>query len=295
MNPRGPTACIVGVFAVILAACSPLAVYNALGPRDPGARPARDIAYGSSPRQKLDVYAPVQTGGAAPVLVFFYGGSWNSGRRQDSAFIGQALASRGFVTVIPDYRLVPEVRYPAFLQDGAAAVRWARDHAADYGGDPRRIVLVGHSAGAYNAMMLALDDEFLKAVGVDPANIKAVAGLSGPYDFLPLNVSWTVAAFSSYPNLPTTQPINYASAASPPVFLAHGDKDTLVSPQNTIALGRKLEQAGATVEVKLYPGLHHPDTALALSRLFRGKAPVLDDMTAFLMTHAGPGGAPSNP
>ncbi|MDQ2859369.1 MAG: alpha/beta hydrolase [Pseudomonadota bacterium] len=286
MTRRGLTASIVGVFAAILAACSPLTVYNALGPRDPTARQAHDIAYGSMPRQKLDIYAPLQTGGAAPVLVFFHGGTWNSGRRQDYAFIGQALASRGFVTVIPDYRLVPEVRYPTFLQDGAAAVRWARDHAAEYGGDPRRIVLVGHSAGAYNAMMLALDGEFLKAVGVDPAAIKAVAGLSGPYNFLPLNVPWTIAAFSGYPDLPATQPINYASAASPPAFLAHGDKDTLVSPQNTIALGRKLEQAGATVEVKLYPGLHHPDTALALSRLYRSQAPVLDDMTAFLKAHA---------
>ena len=287
MTRRGLTIGIAGAFAAILGACSPLAAYNALGPRDPAARPGRDIAYGPLPRQKLDVYAPEHPSGLLPVLIYFYGGSWNSGRRQDFTFVGQALASRGFVTVIPDYRLVPQVRYPAFLQDGAAAVRWARDHAADYGGDPRRIVLVGHSAGAYNAMMLALDGEFLRAAGVDPANIKAAVGLSGPYDFLPLNVGWTIAAFGDYPNLPATQPINYATTASPPTFLAHGARDTLVSPKNTITLGRRLEQAGAVVEVKLYPGLRHQDTMLALSRMFRGKAPVLDDIAAFIKLHAG--------
>ncbi len=276
---------LAALAAAVLAACSPLSAFNALGPRDAAARPAEDIAYGPDSRQKLDVYAPQRAGRPAPIMVFVYGGSWNSGRRQDYGFVGRALAARGFVTVIPDYRLVPEVRYPAFLEDGAAAIRWARDHGAHYGGDPSRIVLAGHSAGAYIAVMLALDDAFIKAAGVDPQTIKAVAGLSGPYDFLPLDVDSTRAAFGAWPNLPDTQPINHVSGDSPPAFLAHGGKDSLVYPRNTIALGARLRAAGVPVEVKIYPNLDHPGTLLALSRLFRGKAPVLDDMTAFLKAH----------
>jgi acetyl esterase/lipase len=286
---RSFAAGIAALYGGVLAACTPLSALNTLSPRDPAARAGHDIAYGSLPRQKLDIYTPARAAGAgpAPLLVFFYGGSWNSGRRQDYAFAGRAFASRGFVTVVPDYRLYPEVRYPAFLQDGAAAVRWARDHAAEYGGDPTRIVLVGHSAGAYNAAMLALDGEFLTAAGVDPANIKAFAGLSGPYYFLPLDDPATIATFGEYPNLPATQPAKYVTAASPAGFFGHGGADTLVKPSNSEGLGRKLGRAGVAEEVKIYPGLTHADVVVALSRMFRGKAPVLDDVSAFLHAHAG--------
>jgi acetyl esterase/lipase len=289
MNRRGFVAGAAAVFGSLLAACTPLTALNTLSPRDPAARAGRDIAYGPLPRQKLDVYTPKRGArtAPAPVLVFFYGGSWNSGRRQDYAFAGRALASRGFVTIVPDYRLYPEVRYPEFLRDGAAAIRWARDHAAEYGGDPTRIVLAGHSAGAYNAVMLGLDGEFLTAAGVDPANIKAVAGLSGPYYFLPLDDPSTIASFGEYPDLPATQPAKYVTAASPAGFFAHGAGDTLVKPSNSEGLGRKLGRAGVASEVKIYPGLSHADVVVSLSRMFRGKAPVLDDMTAFLHDHAG--------
>ena len=215
MNRRGFVAGVAAMFGSLLAACSPLTALNTLSPRDPAAKAGRDIAYGPLPRQKLDVYTPARGATAAPVLVFFYGGSWNSGRRQDYAFAGRALAARGFVTIVPDYRLYPEVRYPAFLQDGAAAIRWAQDHASEYGGDPKRIVLAGHSAGAYNAVMLGMDSEFVTAAGVDPTAIKAVAGLSGPYYFLPLDDPSTIATFGEYPDLPATQPAKYVTAASP--------------------------------------------------------------------------------
>jgi acetyl esterase/lipase len=288
-NRRGFTAGAAAFYGSLAAACSPLSALNTLSPRDPASRPAADIAFGPLPRQKLDVYTPrrAANAGPAPVLVFFYGGSWNSGRRQDYAFAGRALASRGFVTIVPDYRLYPEVRYPEFLHDGAAAIRWARDHAAEYGGDPNRIVLAGHSAGAYNAAMLALDPEFLTAAGVDPAAIKAFAGLSGPYYFLPLDDPSTIATFGDYPDLPATQPAKYITASSPAGFFAHGAADSLVRPSNSEGLGRKLGRAGVAEEVKIYPGLSHADVVVALSRMFRGKAPVLDDMSAFLHAHAG--------
>src|SRR5204862_3568289 len=172
--------------AALTTACSPLSMFATLSPKDPAALGVGGQAYGPDPRQRLDVYVPRRRAEGSPIAVFFYGGSWDSGRRQDYGWVGRALASRGFVTVIADYRLYPEVKYPDFLDDGAQAVRWAADNAARFGGDPGRIVLAGHSAGAYNAAMLAFDGRYLAAAGVDPSHVKAMAGLSGPYDFLPL-------------------------------------------------------------------------------------------------------------
>ena len=176
---------------------------------------------------------------------FFYGGSWDSGRRQDYNWVGRALASRGFVTIIADYRLYPEVTYPGFLEDSALAVRWAADNAARFGGDPTRIVLAGHSAGAYNAAMLALDGRYLKAAGVDPARVKALAGLSGPYDFLPLQGDITHRIFGDTADLPGTQPTAYVTKASPPAFLATGDSDDMVWPKNTASGAWPLAPRGA--------------------------------------------------
>ena len=287
MHRRGLILAASSLAGALASACSPLTAFNTLAPRDPAARAGRDIAYGPDPRQRLDVYTPKGGAAGAPVLVFFYGGGWDSGRRQDYAFAGQALAAQGFVTVAPDYRLVPQVRYPDFLTDCAAAVAWAHAHAAAYGGDPDRILLAGHSAGAYNAMMLALNTRYLRDAGVDPRVIRAAAGLSGPYDFLPFRVKSTLETFGQASDPAATQPINHVAPGAPPIFLAHGDKDTLVYPKNTLALAAALSRAGDTVEVKIYPGLSHADLVLALSRPFRGKAPVLADMTAFLKAHAG--------
>jgi acetyl esterase/lipase len=271
--------------AFVAAACAPLTMFATLAPRDPALRPAAGLAYGEGPRRRLDVYAPRKKAKPAPVAVFFYGGSWDSGRRQDYGWVGQALAAKGFVTLVPDYRVAPEVAYPDFLQDGAQAVRWAVDHAAAYGGDPSRIVLVGHSAGAYNAIMLALDPAYLRAAGVDPSRVKAVAGLSGPYDFLPLDGPITKRTFGAAADLQATQPLSYVSKASPPAFLATGDADTFVLPRNTRKLSAVLRDAGVSVEERHYAGVDHAGTVLALSRPFRSKAPVLEDMSAFLQAH----------
>jgi acetyl esterase/lipase len=219
-----------------------------------------------------------------PVIVFFYGGSWNSGRRQGYAFAARALAARGFVVVVPDQRLVPEVHYPDFLRDCAAAVRWARGQARRYGGDGERIVLVGHSAGAYNAAMLALDPDLL---GADRSAIRGFAGLAGPYDFLPLDDAATVAAFGRWPRPAETQPIRYAGPGAPPALLLHGADDTRVKPRNSRALAARLEAAGADVRLKLYPGLGHVGILTALAMPFRRRAPVLADLAAFAHEAAG--------
>lgn len=269
----------------MLVGCSPLSALNALSPSEGAAQGVSGASYGPDPRQKLDVYRPAASTAKRPVVVFFYGGSWKNGDRADYGFVGRALASRGFVTVVADYRLVPQVRYPAFVEDGASAVRWTRDNIATYGGDPGKIFLMGHSAGAYNAMMVALDPSLLARAGVPRSAIKGVAGLSGPYDFLPLDVRATREAFGQWPKLSETQPISYASRGAPPVFVAHGTADTLVYPKNTIALAQKLRASGARVEERLYEGVGHPGTLVALSRPFRSGAPVLDDVVDFFNRH----------
>jgi acetyl esterase/lipase len=278
---------LIGMAGAMVSACSPLSLFATFAPKDPALTRERGVAYGPLERQALDVYAPKRETAPAPVAVFFYGGSWDSGRRQDYGWVGRALAAQGFLTVVPDYRLYPAVRYPSFIEDGALAVRWAVDHAKALGGDPARIVLIGHSAGAYNAAMLALDDRYLKAAGVDPQVVRAFAGLSGPYDFLPLDGPITRQTFGEAPDLPATQPAAYVHADSPPAFLATGDADTTVKPRNTRALAAALRAKGVAVEERSYAGLNHADTVLALSKPLRGKAPELSEMVGFLKERVG--------
>lgn len=273
---------LAALLATVTAACSPLTVFATLTPKDAARVEGRGSRYASGPRGGVDVYAPPKVGQPAPVAIFFYGGSWDSGRRQDYGWVGRALAAQGFLTFVPDYRLYPEVRFPGFVEDCAHAVRWAVDHAEALGGDPSRIVLVGHSAGAYNAAMLALDPRYLKAVGVDAGVIRGFAGLSGPYAFLPLDGPITQRTFGEAADLEATQPTTFAHAGAPPVFLATGDKDTTVRPRNTRKLAAALRDNGARVDERHYAGLDHAGTVLALSRPFRRKSTLLADMTAFL-------------
>lgn len=268
---------MLGAMALFL---DPLGSFNLLMPKDrASALVAEGVAYGEGPRRSLDVYAPRAAAAAPrPVIVFLYGGSWNGGRRQGYAFAGRALAAQGFVVVVPDYRLVPEVLYPDFLRDGAEAVRWARRNAARFGGDGERIVLAGHSAGAYNAAMLALDPGLL---GADRSAVRGLAGLAGPYDFLPLDDEATISAFGQWPRLAETQPVAHAGPGAPPALLLHGDADTRVMPRHSRALAARLEKAGAEVRLKLYPGVGHVEILAAVAIPFRRRAPVLADVAAF--------------
>ncbi len=250
-------------------------------------RTAEGVPYAAGARQKLDVWAPAKTSREAlPVVIFFYGGGWNAGSRGDYGFAGAAFASREFIAVVPDYRLVPEVRFPAFVEDGALAVRWARDNIGSYGGDPNRIVLAGHSAGAYIAAMLALDTRFLERVGVDAKTVRAAALLSGPYDFYPFTEARGKAAFSSFGRPLDTQPINFVRAGAPPIFLAHGSNDRVVQLRNSRHLAERLRQAGAPVTLRVYQGAGHVDTATALAHPFRHRLPILDESAVFLKQHS---------
>jgi acetyl esterase/lipase len=271
---------LVALVAAACAACTPLGVFATFTSRDPAILTAQDEAYGPLGRQSLDVYAPRQISAARPVAVFLYGGGWERGRKWDYGWVAQALAARGFVVVLPDYRLYPQVRFPEFLNDSAQAVRWAVDHAGAYGGDPSRIVLLGHSAGAYNAVMLGLEPSYLQEAGVDPARIAGIVGIAGPYDFAPLKGH--MAQVFGTGTLDQTQPVRLARAGAPPMLLVTGDADSIVDPRETDALGRAMRAAGGEVETRSYHGIGHNEIMAAMSRPFRDRASVLDDISGFM-------------
>lgn len=248
---------------------------------------AEGLAFGNN-GQTLEIWAPeTPAKGPLPVVIFWYGGGWAKGDRASYAFAGRALAREGFLAVIPDYRKVPQVRFPAFLDDGAEAVAWVEDNIATHGGDPARIAFMGHSAGAYQAVMLALDSKRLTAAGADPANLKAAVGLSGPYDFYPFTSDRAIDAMSQWPHPEETQPITFARADAPPLLLVTSDGDETVRPRNANNLGAKLRALDAPVEVRNYGPLDHEEIVMALSVPFRAKGPVLADSVAFLKAELG--------
>jgi acetyl esterase/lipase len=274
----------------LLAACSPLSLVNAVSPAR-GAQASVGIPYAPGERHGLDVYTPpgrsAGQGGAAPVIVFFYGGNWVSGRRDDYAFVGRALAARGFVVVIPDYRLYPQVRYPDFLVDAAKAVAWTERSIAGYGGDPHRVYLMGHSAGAYNAAMLALDGRWLGREGVNTASIRGWIGLAGPYDFLPIENRTTRPVFDYPDTPPDSQPASHVAAGAPPALLIAPRHDQTVDPvRNTGGLAARLRAAGVPVTERYYDGVSHATLVASLSASLRRLAPTLDAVSGFIQGDA---------
>lgn len=286
-------AVLISLLPVPAFAVSMMDPFNLPAAMDGGTAKIGDgIAYADGPRHKLDIYGPEQRGAPAPVVFFIYGGGWNRGERSDYQFVGRALAARGFITVIADYRLVPEVRFPAFLEDSANALRWVQDNIANYGGDPNRLFLAGHSAGAYNAVMLALDPSYRREYGVTMP-ILAVAALSGPYDFYPFEYSEVKEAFGQAPSPEGTQPINLITSDAPPMYLASGTTDPIVRVQNTNHFAERLRAQGVWVTVQYYEGFGHMEPVIAMGALWRWRMPVLDDMVSFFQRFgAFPSGVP---
>ena len=281
---------LLAMLPALLTACSAVDVLNATVSTDTYRR-TEGVAYGPDDgdqgRQKLDVYQPADGAttatGRAPMVVFFYGGSWSSGDRRDYRFVGEALASQGIVAVIADYRLSPSVRYPVFVQDSALALRWAFDHAEQYGASAAKVFVMGHSAGAYNAAMLALDKRWLGGVGLSPERLAGWIGLAGPYDFLPIGDRKTQVAFN-WPDTPAdSQPLTFASRASPPALLLAPVHDTVVSPQrSTVAMANKLKASGVKVQSELFDSVSHVTLVASMAAVLRGRAPVLERVSDFV-------------
>jgi len=272
--------------ATALGACAPVTPLNVLSPSSTYTL-TDGVPYGTQPRQLLDIYTPVVNPpiGGWPVAVFFYGGTWRDGERKDYRFVGEALASRGILTLVADYRLYPSVKYPTFLEDSALAVAYGLKNAARLGGNARRVYVVGHSAGAYNAAMVALDPRWLQAVGATPDALAGWVGLAGPYDFYPIENPDVMPVFD-HPNYPPdSQPGAFVSERSPRTFLGTARSDKSVNPQrNTIALGEKLKAAGVPVQVRIYKHIGHTTLAASLAAPLRWLAPVLDDVANFIDT-----------
>jgi acetyl esterase/lipase len=282
---------IVLAFAMLLGLGLPAAAqvtifspFNIAAAMDSGVRKHANIAYADGERKKLDIYRPEDTsGGPAPVVMFIYGGGWRAGDKFEYEFVGRAFAANGFVAVIADYRLWPEAKYPDFLEDNAQAMKWIEDNIAGYGGDKNRFYLAGHSAGAYNSVMLALDSSFRKEYGITMP-IRAVAGISGPYNFYPFEYGEVRETFGDAPNPEGTQPVNLITADTPPMFLASGTTDPIVRVQNSQAFAEKLRAQGIWVTEKYYEGFGHLEPVIAMGMMWRWRMPVLADVVEFFST-----------
>ncbi len=239
-----------------------------------------DLPYGEDPRQRLDVYSP-KDATARPVVIFWYGGSWSTGSKAHYRFVGATLAERGFVAVLPDYRLFPQVNFPLFDEDGARAVAWVQQHIREFGGDPRRIVLMGHSAGAHTAAFLAFDHAFLRRFGADPGAIIGLIGLSGPYVLVPDSKDLR-AAFTTPYSEKDWQPIRFVDPHAPPTLLLHGTADKDVLPKEAIELRDALAQDHVPVTLHLYPGLGHGDTIAPFALAMRWRDPAVADTVKFI-------------
>lgn len=240
----------------------------------------RDVRYATGRRGLLDIYAP-KNAQDAPLVVFFYGGGWEEGQRGDYRFVAMALAKRGLVVAVPDYRLYPDVRYPDFLADGAKAVRWMRRNAVEFGADPRLIFLMGHSAGAYIAVMLGLDRSFLDADS--QGALAGIVGIAGPYDFLPFSNGTLKRIFApAGGDLTTSQPITFARGDAAPMLLVSGLADHAVKPDNSRRLASRIRALGGQAETRFYSKVGHTVVLGAFSPLLRPLAPTLGDTLAFI-------------
>jgi acetyl esterase/lipase len=216
------------------------------------------------------------------VVVFFYGGAWQRGRRADYKFVAEALTSKGFVVVVPDYRLYPEVTFPSFLDDGGAAIAWTQKKIGSYGGDPQHVFVMGHSAGAYNAAMLAFDPHYVEAAGGRHADVIGFIGLAGPYDFLPFTSMTLENVFGSAPDLPATQPATFVETDSPRALVLYGERDTTVLPVHSKRLAQRIRAVGGRVSEVSYPDLGHASIVGVLAKPYRGRAPVLEEVARFI-------------
>lgn len=285
---RIATSLSVALTALISAACSPVNLLNSVIPSH-GYQLHANIAYGHASRQRLDVYQPVQpTSQKRPVIVFFYGGSWDSGDKKDYLFVAEAFTSKGFVTVIPDYRVYPEVKFPQVMEDPAYAAKWVKLHIAEFGGDANQVYLVGHSAGAHLAVMLGLNASYLDLVGLHTSDFKATIGLAGPYDFLPLTSDRLKTIFGPEEVRWQSQPIAYVNGQNQPMLLLVGMQDGTVWPRNSINLANKIKAHQGPVQMIQYPRYGHIDMVAKLAKPLRGNSTLLEDVVHFILQQSTP-------
>lgn len=246
------------------------------------------VAYGTHARQRLDIYRAAPDAEMSPIAIYYYGGNWSTGDRSTYRFIGAALAARGITTVVPDYRLYPEVKFPAFVDDSALAYAWVAKNLASRCAARRPIVVIGHSAGGHMAALLSLDRSYLAKTAPDASQPSALIGLAGPYAFDPTTWPSTKDIFSTAAGkADIARPVAFARAGAPPALLVHGSDDDTVRLFNTRELAAALQAKGNVVRTAEYDGIGHVGLVLAMSRPLRWRAPVLADILAFIDANAG--------
>lgn len=254
----------IALLSATLSACTPLQTLSTIS--DNGAyRRIAGLAFGPGERDRLDLYLPQAIAEDTPLVVFFYGGGWRRGDKADYEFVGAALAEAGFPVAVPDYRVWPEVRFPAFVEDGARALAWLGRKSPEFGIEGERVFLMGHSAGAHLAALLALDPSYRAAAGAGTREIVGWVGLSGPYDFLPLDEGSYLQEVFPAATREASQPINHVGPGAPPTLLIHGQDDRVVEPGNSRRLAKALSDAGADVTLRIFEDRGHAAIAAALA------------------------------
>lgn len=271
----------LAVVGVLLAGCSPLALLNQTSADRHYERTA-DLAYGPERRHVLDVYRPLKPLASRPLVVFFYGGGWRNGAKENYEFVASALTEAGIAVVIPDYRLYPNVTFPAFVEDAAAAVSWTVEHAHELGVSDDAVFLMGHSAGAHIASLVALDPSYLAESSTSEVSIRGWIGLSGPYDFLPIESSYLVELFPET-DREQSQPVNHVTPAAPPALLIHGTGDKTVRIENSISLAERLQEEGVAARLTAYDGVGHVSVMLALAPPLDFLADTLQDSRNYII------------
>jgi acetyl esterase/lipase len=262
---------------------SPAMMLGLTVPRS-GYRVHRELAYGQGSRQRFDLYLPKGASTPAPVLLFFYGGAFRAGRKSEYRIMGEAFAAKGIIVAVADYRIYPEGRFPDFLNDGAAALAAVHARVAEFGGDPSRIFLAGHSAGAYIAVMMAANPAYVRAANADPSWIRGVIAMAGRYHEIPLGDATGVEIFGG-PARVETRPAAFIDGKRPPMLLLAGAAE---SPEVLVShskLASHLKEHGNEVQEIIYPGIGHMGIMLALAPGFRGRAPLREDIARFVATH----------
>ena len=251
-------ACVAATLALLVSGCQ--SAFFGFVNRD-SAQPDSTAVYDTARGLALDIYRPQSAAPDAPVVLFFYGGSWQMGTRDQYRFVGSRLAQQGVVAVVADYRTWPAAGFPAFMGDAAQAVRWTFDHAADYGGNAKRIFIAGHSAGAQIAALLGTDARHLAAVDLKPKDLGGVIGLSGPYDFV---ISGKLEdIFGPRSQWPEAMAVKFVDGDEPPFLLIHGDGDRTVDVGNSRKLDFALRRKGVDSTLEIISGGNHFVTASA--------------------------------